>query len=628
MHRIIYVFRVSYWGFMNRKKKNESGQVAILFALVFTFMFILFGFVIDIGHLINNKINLQIAADNAAYAGAAWQARTLNQIATINYRMRQDLKELAMRINVTHSRHNRRYPYQSADVNGGDATANVELFVCLQANGYQSSSGVTYDNTTNICANASPTSGGIPPIIVPPVVATFDPFAYAIQSQIRAIQEASNLQCRAGAKENIKLVQHLINTYTQRSREHKRQITALVDWMNSVSQQNAMVEGSNPDHPLVKTAFQSAFKNLTLANKDGFRMDLIKPNGEYLAVRDIPLNMAIPYFEFSTAGDGCVAVPRFAEFQDMLGGVAKRRDVITYFSVKLTSKPKMFFMPERWLQDGEEFPILEAFAAAKPFGGRIGPQSGVDQLMPTPGRLNANPYPNFQFKADDRFGIQNRKMMAYFNILHPFNSASRTDGNRGTGWPEPAAQGRQRDPLTAIQAPTMFDAAFYTVFPNPDDATIQNDYLEPQYAKALYPDYMEAASGNSRIVLPAPRTPAYFPADVGKTNPGYIQIDATVSPSDSFFSNYNSETPGSHSVTSPSQVPDLDQSKLNQFGFATADQLHSGWSPEGSPGRIGYSVKMVGMDHLFRTLQVEEDNGQGDIANKPTGDPNIPFIYH
>ncbi len=612
---------------MKRNQKNESGQVAILFALVFTFMFILFGFVIDIGHLINNKINLQIAADNAAYAGAAWQARTLNQIATINYRMRQDLKELAMRINVTHSRHNRRYPYQQADMQS-DATANVELFVCLQANGYQSSSGVTYDNTTNICANASPTSGGIPPIIVPPVVATFDPFAFAIQSQIRAIQEASNLQCRAGAKENLKLVQHLINTYTQRSQEHRKQIAALVDWLNSVSQQNAMPIGADPNHPLVKTAYQSATRNLTIANKDGFRMDLIKPDGQYVAVKDISLNMAIPYFEFSTAGDGCVAVPRFAEFPNMLGGVAKRRDVITYFSVKLTSKPKMFFMPERWLQDGEEFPILEAFASAKPFGGRIGPQPGIDQLMPTPGRLNANPYPNFQFTAQDRFGIQNKKMMAYFNLLHPFNTSSRTDGNRGTGWPEPASQGNQRKPLTAIQAATLFDAAFYTVFPNPDDATIQNDYLEPQYAKALYPDYMEAASGNTRIVLPAPRTPAYFPAEVGKTNPGYIQIEANVSPSDGFFSDYTTETPGSHSVTSPSQIPDLAQDKLNDFGFANADQLHSGWAPVGAPGRIGYSVKMIGMDHLVRTLKVTEEGREGPISNQPTGDENIPNIYH
>ncbi len=610
-------------------KKNESGQIAILFALVFTFMFILFGFVVDIGHLINSKINLQLAADSAAYAGAAWQARTLNQIATVNYRMRQDLKELAMRINVTHSRHNRRYPYQKADMDGPGATANVELFVCQQANGYQSSSGVVFDSTTNICANASPTTGGIPPIIVPPVIATFDPFAFAIQAQIRAIQEASNVQCRTNSGENLRLVNHLIQSYTQRSRAHRAQIGALVDWTNSVSRQNAMQIGESPEHPIVRTALQSAVKNLSLANTNGFQMELIKPDGNYLEVRDLPLNIALPYFEFSSRGDGCVAIPRFIEFSNqMLAGVAKKRDVVTYFAVKLTSKPKLFYMPEKWFENGEEFPILEAFAVAKPFGSRIGPQPGIDQLMPTAGRQGQqNPYPNFQFSAKDRFGIQNRKLMAYFNLLHPFNSASRTDGNRQTGWPEPGGNENQRAALDAIQGATIFDAAFYTVFPNPDDSSIQNDYLEPQYAKALYPDYMEAASGNQLIQMANPRTPAYFPPEVGRRQQGWIQINADVQASDSFYNTYAGETPGSHSVTSPSKMPAI-ADKLNQFGFATADQLHSGWAAAGEPGRIGYSVKFVGMDHLVRSLRVVEDGNDTSISNKPTGDENLSRLFH
>ena len=72
--------------------RNTRGQVAILFALVFTFLFVLFAFVVDFGHLIQNKMNLQIAADAAAYAGAAWQARALNQMGAVNYHMRQDYK--------------------------------------------------------------------------------------------------------------------------------------------------------------------------------------------------------------------------------------------------------------------------------------------------------------------------------------------------------------------------------------------------------------------------------------------------------------------------------------------------------------------------------------------------------
>jgi Flp pilus assembly protein TadG len=68
-----------------RHDRRESGQVAILFALVFTFMFVLFAMVVDFGHLVNNKINLQNAADAAAYSGAAWQARALSNLGQMNY---------------------------------------------------------------------------------------------------------------------------------------------------------------------------------------------------------------------------------------------------------------------------------------------------------------------------------------------------------------------------------------------------------------------------------------------------------------------------------------------------------------------------------------------------------------
>ena len=117
------MLNAGYNNAMRTGVKNQRGQVAILFAMVFTFMFVLFAFVVDFSHLINNKINLQIAADTAAYAGAAWQARTLNRIGQINYHLRQDLKELAMRINVVHVRNNRNFPRGSSIIKGGNVDA-------------------------------------------------------------------------------------------------------------------------------------------------------------------------------------------------------------------------------------------------------------------------------------------------------------------------------------------------------------------------------------------------------------------------------------------------------------------------------------------------------------------------
>src|SRR4051812_37328196 len=141
----------------NRSMRNrgESGQIAVLFALVFTFLFIMFGFVVDFANLVNNKINLQNAADAAAYAGAAYEAQALDRLSMVNYRLRQNTKELVMRALVTHLRHNRNFPRGTAFINGGDQAAPVQPFMCQQAHGYVALSGLKYANDTNLCRNAS-----------------------------------------------------------------------------------------------------------------------------------------------------------------------------------------------------------------------------------------------------------------------------------------------------------------------------------------------------------------------------------------------------------------------------------------------------------------------------------------
>ena len=53
-----------------------------------------FAFVINTGMLVNAKINLQNAADLAAYAGASVQARQLTHISYLNYEMRRQWKKV------------------------------------------------------------------------------------------------------------------------------------------------------------------------------------------------------------------------------------------------------------------------------------------------------------------------------------------------------------------------------------------------------------------------------------------------------------------------------------------------------------------------------------------------------
>lgn len=618
-----------------RRTRNERGQVAILFALVFTFMFIMFAFVVDFGHLVNNKINLQIAADSAAYAGAAWQARILNHMGQVNYHIRQDLKELAMRVQVTHVRHNRNFPRGSQVANGGDdLPRGFYPFVCQQAHGYVANSGLRYASDTNLCRNASPEFGGLPPIVVPPVIASFDPFAVAIAAQIRQIQQKANQECRAAANDNRRLVEYLRDTYGARSRFHVQQMRGLEEYLNSVASENGNLGRENEGKsPIVKSAVQSALRNLSFSNRNEFKLNILQPQGgEYIRLEDNITNGSLFFYDFNVVGDGCVGKPSFLDGVQVSTGMTKNPSLITYFAVKLSAKPSMLFMPQAWVEAA--FPELQAFAAAKPFGSRIGPQATADQLVPVPNRPgNNNRMINFSFKPQDKFGIMNAKIMAFLDGLHPYNGVGRPDGNQTSGWPDPGKSENIRQPLQAIRAPTVFDSIFFTVFPDPG-SNVNEDYLEPQYAQILYPDYLEAAGpDNQDIDIPAPRTPAFFPGSVGSKNKGngFVQINADAqNPGGPYGGiNYAQEGKASHSVTGVSQFQTV-KGKETQFGFATKEMMHSGWAPEGKPGRIGYSVKFIGMDALMRTLEVTLDqSGQrGRIANPPTGDPNLNNIYH
>ena len=609
-------------GYRGPKRAHERGQVAILFALVFTFMFILFAMVVDFGHLVNTKINLQNAADAAAYSGAAWQAQALSRLGQINYRLRQNLKELAMRVHVTHLRHNRNFPRGSANWNSNGSSPNVEPFICQQAHSYQALSGLKYQFDTNLCKNASPSTGGLPPIVVPPVIASWDPFAVAIAAQIRKIAEAGKQECAASAVDNRLLAQHLARIYTSRSRFHANQVRELESWINQVGGGNA----ESIDHPIARTAFTTARNNLALANRDGFQMQILAPaGGEYVRLNEQIMRASLFFVNFNVEGEGCVGRPSFLDFDDMSAAFSKDQTIVTYFAVKLTSKPRMLFMPQRWIDAA--FPTLEAFSAAKPFGSRVGPDVAADQLVPVPNRPgNNNRMVNFSFRPGDNLGIMNTKIMAMLDGLHPFNRGGLPEGEAGAGWPDANKGGELRSALRAITAPTIFDAMMYTLFPNPNR---QDDYSEPEYAMALYPDYLEASDGNNQVVgTPEPRTPAYFRTSGRQRGAGWIPVNAPDSGSRYGNLSYAEEGPASHAVELASDLPIIG-GKEREFGYADRELVNSGWAPEGKRGRIGYSVKFISFDALMRTMVVRDSNGQsGPIQNPPTGDPNLNNIYH
>src|SRR5271154_5157436 len=95
-------FALSMMEFKVRRsiKASQSGQISILIVLSLVPLFTLLAFVVNIGMLVNAKISLQNAADLAAYAGAATQARQMTQISYLNYEMRRAYKKFLYRYYV------------------------------------------------------------------------------------------------------------------------------------------------------------------------------------------------------------------------------------------------------------------------------------------------------------------------------------------------------------------------------------------------------------------------------------------------------------------------------------------------------------------------------------------------
>ncbi|HVK61361.1 MAG TPA: Tad domain-containing protein, partial [Bdellovibrionales bacterium] len=80
--------------------QNEAGQMSVFVALIFQVLFVFFAMVVNIGMAVHDKINLQNAVDLGTYYAAQRQAEILNEIAHINYQIRQDYKLLVWRYRV------------------------------------------------------------------------------------------------------------------------------------------------------------------------------------------------------------------------------------------------------------------------------------------------------------------------------------------------------------------------------------------------------------------------------------------------------------------------------------------------------------------------------------------------
>lgn len=169
--------------------KKPSGQISVLAALMIgTTFFLFFAFVVNTGMVVHAKINLQNAADMAAYSGAATQARQLNRIGILNYELRRQFKKFLFRYYVLGTRAALK-PQSAGAVKWGPNMTHGVPSVC-----------VTFKPNDNYCQ-----LNNLPAI--PTVQANIlDSIGQALQSVLEKIEQLRQANCATIGNTNLMLL--------------------------------------------------------------------------------------------------------------------------------------------------------------------------------------------------------------------------------------------------------------------------------------------------------------------------------------------------------------------------------------------------------------------------------------
>jgi hypothetical protein len=406
--------------------RSEIGQMSIFLALVFQVLFVFFAMVINIGLLVHDKINLQNSVDLGAYYAAQKQAEILNEIAHLNYQIRQDYKLLAWRYWVLGTLGRTGDPVRNPQPQpagggpfteaprvynaGGGAGPREEVPVACLANPYWwefaiLSNGVPPNE--NYCWHPyNWTSPSIPLPVVPSTPATIGVNIFA---QMMAQQSRSNytLSCDEASPLSWAFVATIMTEYKFSIAYKKKAIRKLRE--NLVSANPLDRDG----RPIREGVIQTIKKNLTESNQQSFDPTAVQllngltkggcdaGNSIYPGAMTLPEILTAPGLYFadlrSTAGATCSFDIAFqVETYRVAGGVARwdpggvMRSLVSaepgpddefhsslgfeknpwcmaYVGVKAGTSPRKPFAPF-----GRSVNLI-ARAFAQPFGGRIGP---------------------------------------------------------------------------------------------------------------------------------------------------------------------------------------------------------------------------------------------------------------
>ncbi len=403
---------------------NQKGQLSIFLAISIVFFMTTVAFVINVGLFVKAKINLQNAVDAAAWSGAAVQARQLTDIGYLNWEMRNNYKEWLYKYYVLGN-------FSTKGVQNPLASGSQSNF--RLGNQFERGGGGDKYNIPSICL-ASNLSTNVCNFYSLPGVPRLSNIGFTGLDQVTkqledsiSIEIAKNCtritntnfvaaqqwtyglgrsQTNSGDLPN-ELIVSRPGAWTKgielafRIRNIEAMINAApneatLDNIDSISQQ-----GFAKNERIVKS-FYSAFRNLGSDSAEELKSNLkiteLRPtvlpdtgpaslsnllilggtearNKYYIDLKFYPINMAIFFTTLSPkAGDNeqasCEVIKTAYPAPAFPLGFDKNQNVLTYYAVKGETRFNGLFNPFS-KSDGIR---LVAYAAAKPFGARIGPK--------------------------------------------------------------------------------------------------------------------------------------------------------------------------------------------------------------------------------------------------------------
>lgn len=385
--------------------------------MLLTFL-LFFAFVVNVGMIVNAKINLQNAADLAAYAGAATQARQLTQIGMLNYEMRRQYKKFLFRYYVLGNMAQRDFPRDGGPPpitakyawkpNSGSPENFKNPAVCLTMRDRPTNGSNTAND--NYCAQDR-----LPPIGTPPVipgdpisqvlaqnlaalesirldncegigelnrqVLTFwlynsDPNFDSISGSYSGTQFAEVLKIFKGVASGLGLMPKLLLLNQRIQTLAKDYVNApAVTGINMAALQRMEADLDPAQFERTIQAYRSAFYTLGENSfiSGSVTMDEVIPPQliELVSTKTKFDTFAIEFKKDQVRG--CEYFLNPIMVPEIVTGVYKKPELLTYYAVRLKAKARILFSPFRDFQGID----LEAFSAAQPFGSRIGPDENL-----------------------------------------------------------------------------------------------------------------------------------------------------------------------------------------------------------------------------------------------------------